>query len=137
LEAELASLGARMMWIGLLEVRLSIEDTIRGAVQCIDREQWHPKQRGDKILLKSERFTAEITGAQYDKEAVCKYIAAVSPENIAGLLKVIDTLRAEISDMRAQKDYSLSEDIQRDLVKLAFRVSMEMNRNGRQDKVEE
>lgn len=102
------------------------ENTIRAALSCIDREQWHPKQRGDKIIVKSERFTAEITGAQYDKEAVCKYIAAVSPENIAGLLSVIDGLRAEISDMRAQKDYSLSEDIGRDLIRLAYRVNMEM-----------
>lgn len=102
------------------------EQTIRAALKCIDPEQWHPKQRGDKILLKSERWTAEITGQQYDKEAVCKYIAAVSPENIAGLLSVIDSLRAEISDMRAQKDYSLSEDIGRDLIRLAYRVNMEM-----------
>lgn len=105
---------------------MSIEDTIRAAHKCIDLEQWQPKQRGDKILLKSERWTAEITGAQYDKEAVCKYIAAVSPENIAVLLGVIDGLRAEISDMRAQKDYSLSEDIGRDLIRLAYRVNMEM-----------
>ncbi len=105
-----------------------IEQTIRNALSCIDPEQWHPKQRGDKILLKSERWTAEITGQQYDKEAVCKYIAAVSPENIAGLLVVIDSLRAEIDDMRANKDYSLSEDVQRDLIKLAYRVSMEMVR---------
>lgn len=102
------------------------EQTIRAALSCIDREQWHPKQRGDKILLKSERWTAEITGAQYDKEAVCKYIAAVSPENIAGLLAIIDGLRAEISDMGAQKDYSLPEDIGRDLIRLAYRVNMEM-----------
>ncbi len=102
------------------------ESLIRAALSCIDREQWHPKQRGDKIIVKAERFTAEITGAQYDKEAVCKYIAAVSPENIAGLLTVIDSLRSEISDMRAQKDYSLSEDIGRDLIRLAYRVNMEM-----------
>ncbi len=104
----------------------SPEQTIRNALKCSDREQWHPKQRGDKIIVKSERFTAEITGAQYDKEAVCKYIAAVSPENIAALLAVIDELRAEISDMRAQKDYSLPEDIGRDLIRLAYRVNMEM-----------
>lgn len=104
------------------------EDTIRNALSCIDREQWKPKQRGDKILLKSERWTAEITGAQYDKEAVCKYIAAVSPENIASLLAVIDSLRAEMDDMRANKDYALSDDVQRDLIKLAYRVSMEMVR---------
>lgn len=102
------------------------ESIIRAALSCIDTEQWHPKQRGDKIIVKSERFTAEITGAQYDKEAVCKYIAAVSPKNIAGLLAVIDDLRAEISDMRAQKDYSLSEDIGRDLIRLAYRVNIEM-----------
>ena len=101
-----------MMWIGLLEVRLSIEETIRLAVKCIDPEQWHPKQRGDKILLKSERFTAEITGAQYDKEAVCKYIAAVSPENIAGLLAVIDGLRGEI------KSRGYDDDIWGNIVKL-------------------
>ena len=100
--------------------------SIRNALSCIDPEKWHPKQRGDKILLKSERWTAEITGPQYDKEAVCKYIAAVSPENIASLLAAIDGLRAEIDDMRANKDYALSEDVQRDLIKLAYRVSMEM-----------
>ena len=102
------------------------ESLIRNALSCLDLEQWQPKQRGDKILLKSERWTAEITGQQYDKEAVCKYIAAVSPENIAVLLAVIDSLRAEISDMRAQKDYSLPEDIGRDLIRLAYRVNMEM-----------
>lgn len=115
------------------------EQTIRNALSCIDPEQWQPKQRGDKILLKSERWTAEITGVvsegpsytQYDKEAVCKYIAAVSPENIAGLLAVIDGLRAEIDDMRANKDYALSDDAQRDLIKLAYRVSMEMVRKER------
>ncbi len=107
------------------------EKTIRAALKCIDPEQWQPKQRGDKILLKSERWTAEITGQQYDKEAVCKYIAAVSPENIVGLLAVIDGLRAEIDDMRANKDYALSDDVQRDLIKLAYRVSMEMVRKER------
>jgi len=91
---------------------LSIEDTIRGALKCTDREQWHPKQRGDKIIVKSERFTAEITGAQYDKEAVCKYIAAVSPENIAGLLAVIDSLRHEI------KSRGYDDDIWGNIVKL-------------------
>lgn len=106
------------------------ESIIRNALSCIDPEQWHPKQRGDKILLKSERWTAEITGQQYDKEAVCKYIAAVSPDNIASLLAVIDGLRAEISDMRAQKDYSLSEDIGRDLIKLAMRANMELQRGN-------
>lgn len=88
------------------------ESLIRAAISCIDPEQWHPKQRGDKILLKSERFTAEITGAQYDKEAVCKYIAAVSPENIAGLLAVIDGLRAEI------KSRGYDDDIWGNIVKL-------------------
>lgn len=105
------------------------EQTIRGALSCIDREQWHPKQRGDKIIVKGDRFIAEINGKTVgDKEAVCKYIAAVSPENIAGLLAVIDELRAEIDEMRANKDYSLSDDVQRDLIKLAYRVSMEMVR---------
>lgn len=88
------------------------ESLIRNALACIDREQWHPKQRGDKILLKSERWTAEITGQQYDKEAVCKYIAAVSPENIAGLLAVIDSLRAEI------KSRGYDDDIWGNIVKL-------------------
>ncbi len=88
------------------------EQTIRAALSCIDPEQWHPKQRGDKIIVKSERFTAEITGAQYDKEAVCKYIAAVSPENIAGLLAVIDSLRAEI------KSRGYDDDIWGNIVKL-------------------
>lgn len=104
------------------------EDIIRAAHRCIDREQWHPKQRGDKILVKSERWTAEITGQQYEKEAVAKYLAAVSPENIAGLLAVIDGLRGEIEAMRAAKDYSLSEDIGRDLIRLAYRVNMEINK---------
>jgi len=88
------------------------EKTIRNALSCIDPEQWQPKQRGDKILLKSERWTAEITGQQYDKEAVCKYIAAVSPENIAGLLMVIDGLRAEI------KSRGYDDDIWGNIVKL-------------------
>lgn len=102
------------------------ESLIRNALSCIDREQWHPKQRGDKIIVKAERWEAVITGQQYEKEAVAKYIAAVSPENIAGLLAVIDGLRREISIMTAAKDYSLSEDIGRDLIRLAYRVNMEM-----------
>lgn len=88
------------------------EQTIRNALTCIDPEQWHPKQRGDKIIVKSERFTAEITGAQYDKEAVCKYIAAVSPENILALLAVIDGLREEI------KSRGYNDDIWGNIVKL-------------------
>lgn len=112
------------------------ESLIRNALSCIDREQWQSKQRGDKIIVTASRWTAEITGQQYDKEAVAKYLAAVSPENIAGLLAVIDGLRGEIETMRAAKDYSLSEDIGRDLIKLAYRVNMEMERNGRQDKIE-
>lgn len=102
------------------------EDTIRNALSCIDREQWQSKQRGDKIIVKASRWTAEITGQQYDKEAVAKYLAAVSPENIAGLFAVIDGLRGEIEAMRAAKDYTLSEDIGRDLIRLAYRVNMEM-----------
>lgn len=115
-----------MMLIGLLEARLSIEDTIRNALKCLDIEPWRSKQRGDKIIVTASRWTAEITGQQYDKEATAKYLAAVSPENIAGLLAVIDGLRGEIEAMRDARDYSLSEDIQRDLVKIAYRVSMEM-----------
>ncbi len=113
------------------------EDLIRAALSCIDREQWHSTQRGDKIIVTASRWTAEITGQQYEKEAVAKYLAAVSPENIAGFLAVIDGLRAEIEAMRAANDYSLSEDIGRDLIRLAYRVNMEMERNGRQDTIEE
>lgn len=102
------------------------EEIIRNALSCIDREPWQSKQRGDKIIVTASRWTAEITGQQYEKEAVAKYLAAVSPENIAALLDVIDGLRAEVEAMRAAKDYTLSEDIQRGLVKLAYRVSMEM-----------
>lgn len=98
------------------------EEIIRAAHRCIDREQWHPKQRGDKILVKSERWTAEITGQQYDKEAVAKYLAAVSPENIAVLLAEMDALREQIKDMRAQS--SMSEDLPRDLIRLAYRIQM-------------
>lgn len=105
---------------------MSIEDTIRNAHKCLDIEPWHPKQRGDKIIVTASRWTAEITGQQYDKEAVAKYLAAVSPENIAGLLAVIDGLRGEIEEMQAAKDYSLSEDIGKDLIRLAYRVNMEM-----------
>lgn len=102
------------------------EDAIRNALSCIDREQWQSKQRGDKIIVTASRWTAEITGQQYDKEAVAKYLAAVSPENIAGLLALIDGLRGDIEAMLAAKDYSLSEDIGRDLIRLAYRVNMEM-----------
>ncbi len=102
------------------------EEIIRNALSCIDREQWQSKQRGDKIIVTASRWTAEITGQQYDKEAVAKYLAAVSPENIAWLLALIDGLRGEIEAMRAAKDYTLSEDIGRDLIRLAYRVSMEM-----------
>lgn len=102
------------------------EALIRNAHSCLDIEPWQSKQRGDKIIVTASRWTAEITGQQYEKEAVAKYLAAVSPENIAGLLAVIDGLRAEVEAMRSAKDYTLSEDIQRDLVKLAYRVSMEM-----------
>lgn len=102
------------------------EEIIRNALSCIDLEQWQPKQRGDKIIVTASRWTAEITGQQYDKEAVAKYLAAVSPENIDGLFAVIDGLRGEIDAMRSAKDYSLSEDIGRDLIRLAYRVNMEM-----------
>lgn len=105
---------------------MGAEQSIRNALSCIDREPWQSKQRGDKIIVTASRWTAEITGQQYEKEAVAKYLAAVSPENIAGLLAVIDELRAEIEEMRAAKDYSLSEDIGRDLIRLAYRVNMEM-----------
>lgn len=100
------------------------ESIIRAAHKCIDREQWKPKQRGDKILVKSERWEAEIKGDQYDKEAVAKYLAAVSPENIAVLLAEMDELR------KAAGDYKLSEDIRHSLVKLAYRVNMDMVQNG-------
>jgi len=99
---------------------MAAESLIRKALSCIDREQWKPKQRGDKIMVKSERWTAEITGQQYDKEAVAKYLAAVSPENIAALLVEMDELR------KAAGDYKLSEDIRHSLVKLAYRVNMDM-----------
>lgn len=102
------------------------ESIIRNALSCIDREQWKSKQRGDKIIVTASRWTAEITGQQYEKEAVAKYLAAVSPENIAGLLAVINGLRGEIEAMRDAKDYTLSEDIGRDLIRLAYRVNMEM-----------
>lgn len=102
------------------------DEIIRNALSCIDMEPWQSKQRGEKIIVTASRWTAEITGQQYEKEAVAKYLAAVSPENIAGFLAVIDGLRGEIEAMRTAKDYSLSEDIQRDLVRIAYRVSMEM-----------
>lgn len=88
------------------------EEIIRGALICIDREPWHPKQRGDKIIVTASRWTAEITGQQYDKEAVAKYLAAVSPENIAGLLAVIDGLREQI------KSHGYDDDIWHNIVKL-------------------
>lgn len=106
------------------------EQSIRNALSCIDREPWQPKQRGDKIIVTASRWTAEINGQQYDKEAVAKYLAAVSPENIAGLLEMIDGLRAEIEAMRAAKDYSLSEDIGRDLISLAMRANVELQRGN-------
>lgn len=106
------------------------EEIIRNAISCIDREPWHPKQRGDKIIVTASRWTAEITGQQYEKEAVAKYLAAASPENIAGLLAVIDGLRGEIEAMRADKDYSLSEDIGRDLIRLAMRANVELQRGN-------
>lgn len=102
------------------------EDNIRNALRCLDIEPWQSKQRGDKIIVTASRWTAEITGQQYDKEAVAKYLAAVSPENISALLAVIDVLRREIEEIRAAKDYSLPEDIGRDLIRLAYRVNMEM-----------
>lgn len=104
------------------------EETIRNALKCLDIEPWRSKQRGDKIIVTAPRWTAEITGQQYEKEAVAKYLAAVSPENIAGLLALIDGLRGEIDAMRSAKDYSLSEDIGRDLIRLAYRVNMEINK---------
>lgn len=107
------------------------EALIRNALKCLDIEPWQSKQRGDKIIVTASRWTAEITGQQYDKEAVAKYLAAVSPENIAGLLAVIDGLRGEIEEMQAAKDYSLSEDIGRDLIRLAYRVNMEMAKKER------
>lgn len=109
------------------------EAIIRNALKCLDIEPWRSKQRGDKIIVTASRWTAEITGQQYEKEAVAKYLAAVSPENIAGFLAVIDGLRGEIEAMRAAKDYSLSEDIGRDLIRLAYRVNMETNKMERQN----
>ncbi|QHJ82436.1 MAG: hypothetical protein [Bacteriophage sp.] len=106
------------------------EDTIRAAHRCLDIEPWQSKQRGDKIIVTASRWTAEITGQQYDKEAVAKYLAAVSPENIAWLLALIDGLRYEIKEMQAAKDYSLSEDIGRDLIKLAMRANIELQRGN-------
>ena len=88
------------------------ESLIRKALSCIDREQWNPKQRGDKILVKSERWEAEIKGDQYDKEAVAKYLAAVSPENIAALLVEVDELRNRI------KSNGYDDDIWHNIVKL-------------------
>lgn len=89
------------------------ETTIRAALKCIDREQWQPKQRGDKIIVKGDRFIAEIDGKTVgDKEAVCKYISAVSPENIAALLVEMDELRNRI------KSNGYDDDIWHNIVKL-------------------
>lgn len=106
------------------------EAIIRKALSCIDREQWKPVRNGDKIRVKGERFMAEVTGlrsadgepsyAVYDAEALASYLAAVSPENIAALLVEMDALR------KAAGDYKLSEDIRHSLVKLAYRVNMDM-----------
>lgn len=96
------------------------ESLIRKALSCIDREQWKTVRNGDKIRVKGERFMAEVTGAVYDAEALASYLAAVSPENIAALLVEMDALR------KAAGDYTLSEDIGRDLIRLAYRVNMEM-----------
>lgn len=107
------------------------EAIIRKALQCIDREQWKPVRNGDKIRVKGERFMADVTGAVYDAEALASYLAAVSPDNIAALLVEMDELR------KAAGDYKLSEDIRHSLVKLAYRVNMDMVRDGRQDKAQE
>lgn len=109
---------------------MSHEAIIRKALSCIEREQWRPVRNGDKIRVKGDRFMAEVTGAVYDSEALASYLAAVSPENIAALMVEMDELR------KAAGDYSLSEDIRHSLVKLAYRVNMDM-RNGRQDTTEE
>lgn len=98
------------------------EAIIRKALKCIDREQWKPVRNGDKIRVKGERFMAEVTGAVYDAEAMASYLAAVSPENIAALLVEMDALREQIKDMRAQS--SMSEDLPRDLIRLAYRIQM-------------
>ena len=96
------------------------EAIIRKALGCIDREQWKPVRNGDKIRVKSSRFQMEVTGGIYDSEALASYLAAVSPENIAALLVEMDALR------KAAGDYKLSEDIRHSLVKLAYRVNMDM-----------
>ena len=96
------------------------EPLIRKAIACIDREQWKPVRNGDKIRVKSSRFQIEVTGGIYDSEALASYLSAVSPENIAALLVEMDELR------KAAGDYKLSEDIRHSLVKLAYRVNMDM-----------
>lgn len=99
---------------------MGAESLIRKALSCIDREQWKPVRNGDKIRVKSSRFQIEVTGGIYDSEALASYLAAVSPENIAALLVEMDELR------KAAGDYKLSEDIRHSLVKLAYRVNMDM-----------
>lgn len=88
------------------------ESLIRNALKCLDIEPWQSKQRGDKIIVTASRWMAEITGQQYEKEAVAKYLAAVSPENVAGLLAVIDGLREQI------KSRGYDDDIWHNIVKL-------------------
>lgn len=88
------------------------EVIIRKALSCIDAEQWKPVRNGDKIRVKGERFMAEVTGAVYDAEAMASYLAAVSPENIAALLAVIDGLREQI------KSSGYDDDIWHNIVKL-------------------
>ena len=107
------------------------EAIIRKAFGCIDREQWKPVRNGDKIRVKGERFQMDVTGGIYDSEALASYLSAVSPENIAALLLEMDELR------KAAGDYKLSEDIRHSLVKLAYRVNMDMVRDGGQNKAEE
>lgn len=96
------------------------ESLIRKALACIDREQWKPVRNGDKIRVKSSRFQIEVTGGIYDSEALASYLSAVSPDNIAALLVEMDELR------KAAGDYKLSEDIRHSLVRLAYRVNMDM-----------
>lgn len=88
------------------------ESLIRAALKCIDREQWKPVRNGDKIRVKGERFTAEVTGTVYDAEALASYLSAVSPENISALLVEMDELRNRI------KSNGYDDDIWHNIVKL-------------------
>lgn len=94
---------------------MSLDEKFKKSLSSIDFDRLKPVKRGDDVYVLAGDLQIAITGNQYDAEAAAKYLEAVSPEYIRGLVEEISRLK-KVIESRGYND-----DIWNNIVKLHIR----------------